>query len=528
VFALRGRGDQPIGFATVSRNITERKHMEQALRRSQDDLNRAQAVAHTGSWRMDVRHNVLTWSDENHRIFGIPRGKPLSYETFLGAVHPDDRGFVDRAWTMALAGKPYDIEHRIVVGDTVKWVRERAELEYDEYGFLLGGFGTTQDITELKNSQLALREADRRKDEFLAMLAHELRNPLTPIMVAAQMLQKRGASDPSLVTWAGDTVKHQCDHLVQLVNQLLDVSRVTQGKIALHKSPWDLRELAQRAVDSNKPFIEQHRHRLVVALPAEPMLAEVDAVRIEQVVGNLLNNAAKYTPISGDITLSLERQGDEAVIRVRDNGIGISSAMLPCIFDLFVQDERTLDRAQGGLGIGLALVKTLVEMHGGRVQAHSDGAGKGSQFELHLPLLAHSAGAISSYRGTALQGTPGKSRRILVVDDNDSVRESLVLLIQGMGHEVSEAANGLEALNKAKHARFDVVLLDIGMPGMNGYEVARRLRQDPGLAGLTLIALSGYSQGVDRRESFRAGFDHYLVKPLNPEELNMLLEDLDI
>jgi len=652
--AKDAEGNTAYYYAFVT-DITVRMQAEEALRHSQADLNRAQAVARTGSWRLDVRRNELSWSDENYRLFGIPKDTPssLSYETFLSIVHPDDREFVDKAWMAALAGKPYDVEHRIIVDNKVKWARERAELEFDDQGNLLGAFGTTQDIsekkyiqqalqqersflrqildatpsmifvkdrdgrfllgnetlaqgygtttaaligksdadfnpsaeevaqflsadretidtatpkrislepvtlangetrwfstvkvplfepdgsclkllgvatdiTERKQAEEALKEADRRKDEFLAMLAHELRNPLTPIMVAAQMLQKRGAEDPALVKWAGNTVKHQCENLTQLVNQLLDVSRVTEGKITLRKKLWDLRDVMGRAVESSMPFINQHDHELTVSSPPELIPAEVDGVRIEQILGNLLNNAAKYTPPGGNIWLSLEREAKMAVFRVRDSGIGISAAMQTSVFDLFTQAERTLDRAQGGLGIGLALVKSLVEMHGGSVKASSAGIGMGSEFEVRLPLSAQALPA-NETAAEPFPQAPAKMMHILVVDDNDDVRISQALLLRAMGHQVWEACTGQQALDMRDIAPWDAMLIDIGMPGLNGYEVARQLRQDPAFGALTLIAMSGYSQEHDRQRSLQAGFDHYLVKPFEPSELAALLAGL--
>ncbi len=383
------------------------------------------------------------------------------------------------------------------------------------------------DITQRKCAEEAQLEADRRKDEFLAMLAHELRNPLTPISLAAQMLQKRGAQDPNLVKWAGDIVKHQCDNLTHLVNQLLDVSRVTKGKITLIKRRCDLRVLLVRVVESCQPCIDKHRHELILSSLPEEIEAEVDAVRIEQVLCNLIHNAAKYTPDGGKIWLSLQREGDAALICVRDNGIGISTAMLPKVFDLFFQAEHNIDKTREGLGIGLALVKSLVEMHDGSVVARSKGIGFGSEFELRLPLCLRGVRQNEIPKNEAIPSAPFRARRILVVDDNDDVLTSISLLLKTMGHEVREAHGGKEALAIAKSCPLDFILLDIGMPGLNGYEVARRVRKYTELKAVKLIAMTGYDQEYLRRESHRAGFDHHLSKPIDPQELENLLAVFD-
>ena len=382
--AQRDASGRVIRMAGSENDITERKRIEQALRDSQADLNRAQSVGQLGSWRLNIQRNELHWSDESHRIFGIPMGTPLTYETFLSIVHPDDREYVDRMWVAALQGAPYDIEHRLIVDGAVKWVRERAELEFDGHGRLLGGFGTTQDITELKEAEQALIEADRRKDEFLAMLAHELRNPLTPIRNAAHVLSRLETQEPR-VQWVQQTIERQVGHLSRLVDDLLDVSRIVRGKVTLKMESVELAAVVNQALDMARPLIDAMKHEVAVRLPAQPVYLECDPVRFAQVLLNLLDNAAKYTPEGGRIDIDARLDGPFVEIKVRDNGMGIPADLLPKIFDLFQQGERTLDRSQGGLGIGLTLIKRLVEMHGGRLEAHSDGMGRGSEFTIHLP-----------------------------------------------------------------------------------------------------------------------------------------------
>ena len=378
---------------------------------------------------------------------------------------------------------------------------------------------------QLREQANQLIETDRRKDEFLAMLGHELRNPLTPIMIAAQLLKKRGAQDASLVDWASSTIEHQCVNLTQLVNQLLDISRATQGKIFLQKTPIDLGELISQAVQSSKPLIDKHRHELLLDLSHEPLFIDADPVRLEQIIGNLLNNSAKYTPDGGKILIELARETGEAVIRIRDNGIGISSGMLPKVFDLFTQAERTLDRAQGGLGIGLALVKRLVELHGGSVMAISEGIGMGSEFLVRLPLLIQATYANITRCAVVSKTNSIPVRRVLVVDDRDDVLASFVMLLNNMGQIVHHAGNGMEALTIAMTVPLDIVLLDIGMPGMDGYEVANKIRENPKLNKLKLIAMTGYGHNHGQQESFKACFDRYLVKPIARQELEMLLVD---
>ena len=371
--------------------------------------------------------------------------------------------------------------------------------------------------------QAQLKEADRRKDEFLAMLAHELRTPLAPLRNALQIVRQRGVERRSVIRQAWDLMDRQVGHLVRLVDDLLDVSRITRGRVDLRMEAVDLAEIATRAIESARPLIDTRRHRLTYEGPPVPVRVKADPVRLAQVIGNLLTNAAKYTDEGGQITLVIGREGEEAVVRVRDSGVGIAAEMLPRVFDLFTQVERTLDRAQGGLGIGLTLVRRLVEMHGGSVEAFSQGVDAGSEFVVRLPALADAeAKGAGTVPGAAAFVVP---RRILVVDDSIDSAESLALLLQLSGHQTRTAHSGPAALMAADNFRPDVVLLDIGLPGMNGYEVGRRLRETAAGAKMLLIAQTGYGQEEDRRRSRQVGFDAHLVKPIDPGALQALLAD---
>ncbi|MBU4499691.1 MAG: PAS domain S-box protein [Gammaproteobacteria bacterium] len=522
--AQRDASGNVVRMAGSESDITERKRIEQALRDSQADLNRAQSVGQIGSWRLNTQRNELHWSDENHRIFGIPKGTPLAYETFLSIIHPDDREYVDRMWMAALRGAPYDIEHRLVVDGVLKWVRERAELEFDEQGRLLGGFGTTQDITGLKQAEQALIEADQRKDEFLAMLAHELRNPLTPIRNAAHVLGRLETQEPR-VQWAQQIIERQVGHLTRLVDDLLDVSRIVRGKVSLKMEPVELAAVVNQALDMARPLIDGMQHRIAVRLPEQPAYLEGDPVRLAQVLLNLLDNAAKYTPEGGRIEVEASVVGPVIEIKVRDNGIGIPADLLPQVFDLFQQGERTLDRSQGGLGIGLTLVKRLVEMHGGLLEASSAGEGLGSEFTIWLPVLP---GPSFTACQAVDEANPATAHcRVMVVDDDPAVTDSMTVLLQIEGHEVRAAASGEAALELARSFRPQLVLLDIGLQDMDGYAVARQLRaQQTAGEKICLVAVTGYGHEAARARSEAAGFDRHLVKPVDPEILCELLSEI--
>ncbi len=388
------------------------------------------------------------------------------------------------------------------------------------------------DLAERRRLENALMAADQRKDEFLAMLSHELRNPLAPIRNAVQIMGLKPLDDPHL-RQCRDVIERQVEHLSRLVDDLLDVSRITGGRFKLEKKPVEVATFIARAIETAKPLFDARGQRLHVSMSDERLIVDGDLTRLSQIVGNLLNNAAKYTPDGGQISLRIEtasRGGgspEELMIRVKDNGTGIPPHMLPEVFDLFTQVDQGLDRSHGGLGIGLALVRKLVEMHGGSVDAHSDGVGHGSEFFVRLPCRIERVdvkGAPAS-AGDAIK-TPVIQRRVLVVDDNEDSAETLALALQLEGCDVETAYGGQQALELAERFLPQLVLLDIGMPGMDGYEVARSIRAQPWGADMLLVAQTGWGQEEDRRRTREAGFDAHMTKPLDYPRLMSLMAQL--
>jgi len=386
-----------------------------------------------------------------------------------------------------------------------------------------------REVAERKRAQGALQEADRRKNEFLAMLSHELRNPLAAISNAVRLLQISPPADPQAAP-ARDVLGRQVAHLVRLIDDLLDVSRITSGKITLRSEPVDIRTVVGRAVETARPLIAARRQQLVVSVPPDPIIVEGDPIRLAQVLAKLLSNAVKYTDEGGRIRVVAKTapgdHGEEAAIKVEDSGMGIAPEMLPRIFDLFSQAEHPRD-GQGGLGISLALVRELVALHDGSVEASSAGVGQGAEFAVRLPLARALGAELPERPAVRSSARPARRmRRVLVVDDNRDSAESLAALLGMLGHEVDQAYDGPAALETARTRFPDLVLLDIGMPGMSGHEVARQIRAEPALLGTTLIALTGYGSPEDRHESRAAGFDGHLVKPIDFEALQRIIEGL--
>ena len=390
-----------------------------------------------------------------------------------------------------------------------------------------------RDITERKKAAedrerllAELGETNRRKDEFLAMLSHELRNPLAPIANALEVLHRSGHDEPELRSTT-DVISRQVHDLARLIDDLLDASRITSGKVRLQTETVELSGIISRAIETTRPLTEARKHRLTVSLPTEPVWLKADPTRLAQVFSNLLNNAAKYTPEGGDISLTAEREGNEIVVGIQDTGVGIPAEVLPHVFDMFTQADRSLDRAQGGLGIGLTLARKIVQVHGGAVQAYSDGANKGSKFVVRIPIISEPAfrKAEIGYVNLAPAVRP---RRILVVDDNADSTETMSILLKLSGHEVDVAGDGESALEAAGKFQPDIILLDVGLPGMHGYQVAQRLRSQPENKNVVIVALTGYGQEQDRQRAIEAGFDYHFVKPVDFTKLESLFHDLSL
>ena len=379
-----------------------------------------------------------------------------------------------------------------------------------------------QEIAKTREAEEKLLEASRRKDEFLAMLSHELRNPLAPIRNAVELLRRIAPSDPRLV-WARDVVDRQVTHMAQLVDELLDVSRITQGKITIRKETLELEKVIAHALETARPLIEARGHKLELDLPSSPVWMVGDFARLAQVVANLLNNAAKYTPEGGHIELSAKAAEGEVTLVVRDNGMGIDRELLPRVFELFSQGERSLDRSLGGLGVGLTVVQRLVELHQGRVEVSSDGPGKGARFSIVLPCISEVPQENDNKQSAYQEKIAAEGRRILVVDDNVDAAESIAVLLRMEGHEVKTVTDGQQALACSRVFAPSAVVLDIGLPGMNGYELARRLREMPETRRALFIALTGYGQREDRALAAEAGFHHHFIKPADPRAIHAVI-----
>ncbi|MGH7520236.1 MAG: ATP-binding protein [Gemmatimonadales bacterium] len=468
---------------------------------------------------------ITSWNGGAQRLFGytsdeaigrhiqmlIPDDRQGEEEMILSRLRRGER--IDHYETVRVTkdGRPIDISI------TISPVRNLA-------GDVIGASKVARDITLQKRVQRELEEADERKNEFLALLAHELRNPLGPIRHAVKILRAR-TPNPEELQWATSIIDRQTEHMTRLVEDLLDVSRITRGTIELRRERVDVATVLKAAVEASNALIERARHQLRVSYPAEPLFVEGDITRLTQIVANLLDNAAKYTDPGGQIWLSAGREGETAVISVKDTGIGIPSELLPRIFDMFTQAGVSLDRAQGGLGVGLALVERLVKLHGGTVAAHSSGVGKGSQFTIRLPLSQVLKQPAPERREGGVSS--GKRCRILVVDDNVDSVDSLAMLLSMMGHEVQTAGDGESAMTVAKQFRPDVAILDIGLPKVNGYDLAKQMRAQPWAKDVVLVALTGWGQETHRRRSAESGFNHHLTKPVEFDVLQQILSAAD-
>ena len=522
---LYDRAGRITGVLSSGQDITDRKQADERLHKQ---LRLTQAITDCAAesiFLTDTQGRITMVNPEAERLFGY------SHDEFMGQVlhdllhhrHPDGRPY---PFTDCPNCSIYHIgatvsHHEVVFfrkdGAAVTVVCSNAPVEIE--GVMTGAVLVAHDISDRKAFEEALQEADRCKDEFLAMLAHELRNPLAPILNAAQILSFTG-KDETRIKWSQEIIERQVKHLTRLVDELLDVSRIARGKVELKPESLELAEVVRQAEESVRPFMQSKAQQLVLRLPPQPVYLVGDSVRLVQVLLNVLDNAAKYSPEGSRIELDAEVQNEEVVIRVRDQGEGIPAALLPHVFELFRQGERTLSRSQGGLGMGLTLVQRLVELHGGRVYVASDGVGQGTSVTVHLPL---GGSGIKKSEETQPQGEKIGALQVLVVDDERDVADSTALILGASGHHVQIAYSGEDALEMARHSRPQIVFLDIGLKGIDGYRTAAALRQLPGGKRMHLVAISGYGDERARQRSTEAGFDHYLVKPITFEQLSALL-----
>jgi PAS domain S-box-containing protein len=521
---IRDRHGRVVGVVLVFRDVSARRRAEIDLHGAVQQLKivtDAMSVPVTRCSRdltyVWVSKPYADWiGRQPEEIVGQPISDVLGEEAF-------DR-LLPR-FRQVLSGEPVRYEEEVNYrGIGPRWVSASYTPTVDAAGVVDGWVAVVIDTTERKRLEAELRDADRHKNEFLATLAHELRNPLAPIRNAVEILNAKGTPDPDL-RWGRDVIDRQVRHMARLLDDLLDVSRISHGKMELRKVRVELAAVVRNAVETSRPLIEAGGHELTVALPPAPLFLDADPVRLAQAFSNLLNNAARYTEAGGHIRLGVERQGSDVLVSVKDDGIGIAAEALPRIFEMFAQAKPALERSQSGLGIGLSLVKGVVELHGGRVEARSDGPGRGSEFIVRLPVL------IEKLVREAPPGDEGEPPcvakcRILIVDDLMDSADSLAMLLRMTGHEVHTAYDGEEAVIAAEKFRPEVVLLDIGMPRLNGYDACRRIREKPWGKGIFLIAVTGWGQEDDRRRTEEAGFNSHLVKPVDSRDLMKVLAGL--
>jgi signal transduction histidine kinase len=507
---------------------TARKHHAQVqlqLLEANQLSKLAAEAARLGTWQLDVASGKLTCSDEFLDLINVRRSDWTgTIEALDALMHPEDVPIRRRVYAHSVEhGSFMELEFRVEMPDgEVRWMHLRGNCSRESETARSTYIGVMMDITERKKLEGALREADRRKDEFLATLAHELRNPLAPIYNGLSIL--RQSVESAEQTQIHAMLERQTNHMIRLVDDLMDVSRYTMGKIELKLVPIELQTVLRHAIEMSQPFIGAGRHQLDMSVPSEPVMLQADGVRVAQVLSNLLNNAAKYTADGGQIWLGAQVENGRAVISVRDNGRGIPTNMLSRVFDLFTQVDSS--RGTPGLGIGLAMVRMLVELHGGEVEARSPGPGHGSEFIVRLPILQPEVNAGSKAKAAGIE-TSLEGRSVLVVDDNCDAADSLSMLLRLAGAKVTVAYDGASALAAIPIHQPHVVLLDVGMPGMDGYTVASRIRQDAQNNDMLLIALTGFGQEDDRKRSSAAGFNDHLTKPADLQALLSLVASLE-
>ncbi len=518
------------GILVQGVDVTARAAADRALAFNRARLDYATRLSGVGFWYCDLPFDYLEWDERVKEHFFFPPDARVTIDDFYARIHEDDRAPTRAAIEASIRDKgAYDIVYRTTHPTTgeVKWIRALGGTDYAADGMPTHFDGVTVDVTAQKVDQqrlaalnLQLREQDRRKDEFIATLSHELRNPLAPIRAAAKVIASPHAA-PAQLRQAQQIIERQVNHMALLLDDLLDIARITQGKLQLKKEMLALIPVVDAAVEAVRPTLDAKNQQLKLNLPWETLLLEADHLRLSQVISNLLMNAVKYSDPGSLIELECSVQQDTLSLSIKDNGIGIAPESIAGVFEMFSQVDSGAGRSDGGLGIGLALVKGITELHGGRVEARSEGLGRGSEFIVHLPLAAPPRA--SSHRVQEAEQISSTHRRILVADDNRDAAESLAMLLEMSGHEVRVAHHGQAALSLAQSFRPDTALLDIGMPDMSGYEVAQALRGQSWAEGIFLVALTGWGQDADRRRAIEAGFDHHLIKPVDPDKLAELI-----
>lgn len=509
----------------LSRQAQIARAAERALRESEQRFRTMADAAPALIW-MSGPDRATTWFNTQWLEFV---GQPLEAELGEGwtrHIHPEDlASCLDTYITAFSARQRFSMTYRLRRHDgEYRWIRDDGIPRYDVGGGFAGYIGTCMDVTEPKLAEQAAKEADRRKDEFLATLAHELRNPLAPIGNALEII-KHAEGDAEVLHIARDTMERQFGQMVRLVDDLLDVSRITRDKLELRPQPVELASLVQQAVEVSQPWAEVGGHKISVRLPAESIWLCGDPVRLTQALSNLLNNACKFTDVGGVIQVAAQRLGGEVAVTVADNGIGIAPDKLGSIFEMFSQVDKTLERTRSGLGIGLTLVKRLVELHGGRIVAESEGLGRGSRFTIYLPESSDTRAPATRSSPATLDGVAPK--RILITDDNEDAARSLAMVLKFNGHQIEVANDGASALRVAEQFQPEIILLDIGLPGMSGYDVCRTIRQQPWGHGVRIVAITGWGQDDDRRAAREAGFDDHLVKPVDHQRLHETIARAD-
>jgi PAS domain S-box-containing protein len=523
ITAVRDASGQLIGFSKITRNLTERREHEEELRRSEERFRlMVDGVTEYAIMMLDTEGFVTSWNVGAERIKGYKAHEILGKH--ISHFYTSEAVLANKPWedlaTARSQGRSTDEGWRVRKDGTLFWAGTVVTALKDLNGRPYGFAKVTQDLTQRRHAE-TLASTAQRMHEFIAMLAHELRNPLAPIRNAVTLMGRRGLSDPLLESMR-QTIDRQSVLLTRLLDELLDVNRIARGQFAIEKEPVDIRTVLTRAVEASRPLIDSRGHSLAVLAPDEPVRVLGDAVRLTQALVNLLNNAAKYTPDGGQIRLAIAVRRAEVDIRVIDNGIGIEQEMLEKVFDLFVQVDPLGTAALGGLGVGLALVRRVIELHGGSVHARSEGKGRGTEFVIRLPLSIQELKVITDSEQSD-ERLP--SLRVLIVDDNKDAADSLHLLLEAMGQEVCTVYNGATAINAAQTFKPDVVLLDIGMPQMSGYEVARGLKASALTKKPILVAITGWGQETDKQRALEAGFSFHFVKPVGEEVLHTILTE---